>query len=1522
MSARVKAHFDRFTFAFAALGLFGPGLLLSGCGHETDSPALTAGPASAGAGQKGPADPDIVCVDQKSTITLTGDGFTPMPSMTLQSKTELILPGVVLTRTEDVTGAPSSASGVTVPDSPASPATSQVHWTSEQQMGFDLTPGLITPGLYDITVTNPDGTHSARFPGAFAGVPKPTLTKLSPDILCDQEDDQTVTLTGTTFLSIGGKLPVAHVGGKDIAITAVDGCVAVAGNHSAGAVKECTSATFTITKGTFPPGPIDVTLTNPKTADCTTSEKLTIMVVPPPSVTKVVPDLLCDADGNETVTLQGSGFLQIGTTLPVVAVGSQMIHATMVSGCTPVAGNFAEGAVNTCTSLTLPVAKGLFPPGTDTIVVTNPPPANCKSLETAVITILPPPAVTSVVQDLLCDAQGPVSMTITGTGFLQIGTALPTVTTGSKTYTPTVANCTPVPGQHNETPVTSCTTLKFTVAMGDLPPGNDQVVVKNPAPADCTSTDPVYFYVAPPPSISTMASVQICDAQGMPTVTVNSASTTGDFLTVTTGGTTTYPTVTINTTPPQVYTATGASGCTPVALTKGTFTEGTVNECTSLSFNVPTSALPAASYNVTVTNPAPAACTGTGDNELVVVPPPTVSSVTPASVCIGGGKVTINGAGFIPTPGVTFTDVTTVNPSNDFSGTGTQVVSSTQLTTSVPSGVGNVGDSYDVTVTDNPPNGCHDAVPHQQIKVIAGPILYFVDPNVVYNGINTATTLYVTAIQGGASAVTVALTPQGGGTTLTFGSGAGAIGPVNSVPGYPNRVQIVIPKTSAPGAYDVSFTDALGCPSILTGGLTITNTTTITLKNVVPPFGTPTTQTPITIFRDTTAAAPNNTAFKATPRAFLNPHNAGPTNTAIQLTSVSFTDGATLTGIVPAGQAVGPYDLIVINPGPGNEVGILADAFTIVTNPPPTITSVAPSSIINTTGQGLVVTGTDFRAGALVSFSACADAMGAPLAVSVSVATGAVTCNSGVCTANATVDGTPLAPGDSCVVRVANADGTYADYSAVGVTGTSLNLQQPRPGSKMTTGRRALVSAAANATSAAKFVYAIGGDDAVHTTAPFSSVEAAPVDFFGNEGAWALQSYSLQTARSFAGVTQIGRYVYVCGGTDGTNYLATCERAMVLDPNEAPNLSVQDIVVSTQTGLAAGYWFYRVSALYADTDPDNPGGQSLPSDEVIIQVPSLGKLKVQIELSWTAPADSLGAPLPNVLSYNVYRTPVVNGISGQEVLLANVDATTFTDDGTDVPGTATPLPLGSTGRWAGQPVGIPSMSVARGGLGMTWGQDPSNPSVYYAYAFFGVKGTVAAPAGNATYDYLPITLEANGHQTVAGAWSTGASTTASPRWQIGGYHVDASVDSQITSNANFIYIGGGIAPTGGSVGTVEAGTVNAGGDLGTLVVGSGGGVVRNFSAQINGYGAATGANQLFTFGGKGGGPTTASTSATLKSTQPGLNAGAWNANPLNLLDPLIYMGSAQQSGFLFLVGGETSVGPPATATTDTEIVVL
>jgi hypothetical protein len=1222
------------------------------CGHQVESPEVKLSDAT----------PDLVCTKQLTVdVTISGDGLRPMAAKTLTPPAELALPSIALARTLDIDGNKSDGT-VTLRDDPTKPADSYVHWDSEQQMRFRVDPALgLAPGLYDLTVTNPDKLHSATLAGALLAVPPPTATAATPDLFCDAQADQVLTITGTGFLKVGDNLPVVRVGDKDFPASAVAGCKDLPGKLDEGAVQSCTELTVTVTEGALAPGAYDVLVSNPGSASCATTEPIRVVVVPPPAIAMLSATSLCDAQADQMLTLTGTGFLKVGKALPAVAIGDQVFTPVSAGGCTEVEGPFTEGKVETCTSLAIVIPKGTFTAGTYPVKVTNPPPANCAS---------------------------------------------------------------------------------------------------------------------------------------------------GEMVT------------------------------------------------------------------------------------LAVNDPPVVTDVTPGSVCAGGSKLQIDGKGFVTTPVV---DLEGQKGEGTF-GAGMTMVNAdgTQINTTTLNG-GMVGSTYDVVVTN--PDGCTDTLPHKAVAVVPGPIVFFADPEVVYNGVNTRVTVYATTLTLPLPVDAVSIVPAGQAapvTVLTW----------TAVPNHPNRVQIVVPKDQPPGVYDLSMADATGCSANLPNAITVTADLTITLAEVRPGFGWTSAETAVSIFRDKAAPAPADKPFVATPRGFLNPTNPNPDDIAIPLESVAFGDDATLTAVVPKGQPVHGYDLIVVNPD--GAVGLLPDAFAVVATEPPTIATVTPSSIVSSTGQKVTIAGRNFS-GSVISL-ACRDALGNLLPDPAVTATAPVCDGMGSCSQAATIDGSTLSSGSICVLTLTNDDGSFFEYSAVGVTNSSFNLSSPKKGTDLNLGRRALVAAAGDATAAARFVYAVGGDGgAAMANAPFGSVEVAPVDILGNLGAWRIESSVLKQPRSFAAGVTVGRYIYVLGGSDGTTSLASVERTMILDPRESPHLDVDDIVPG-MNGLDAGYWFYRVAATFGAANPDNPGGEGLASDEVIVKVPAFANNKIQVVLSWSKPVDSLGAELPSVAGYRVYRTPMVNGASGGEVLIATVDAATtkLTDDGTAMPGAEQPLPLGSTGAFAT----LPAMAAARKGLSGAAAFDPADKTKLYIYGLFGLDG-----AGQAlgSYEYLTVSIQPNGRQMVDPAWKAGLQSSATGRWQAGAWVADYTVSSLITAPDTYLYVGGGMLANNSLTGKVEVGKVAAGGDLGALADGP-----KDFSSTSAGYGVCAANNRLFVFGGAGGMPSSGARSGEIVAPAPTLANNSWNNEGLAMTDARYLMGSAVQSAFIFLVGGQTGA---AAAGKSTELVI-
>jgi hypothetical protein len=917
--------------------------------------------------------------------------------------------------------------------------------------------------------------------------------------------------------------------------------------------------------------------------------------------------------------------------------------------------------------------------------------------------------------------------------------------------------------------------------------------------------------------------------------------------------------------------------------------------CTDALFTVPEGDLEPGSYDLVLTNPGPAACSSTEAIEVQVNPPPRVDDVSPAQVCSGGAVLIATGADFQDGASAELRceDDTLPSVSVEVNDGGTEA------TMTFGSGA-TPGLDCDVVVIN--PDGCEDRpLPHQTVVGTEGPILFNVSPPVVFNGINTQIKLFVTALE---PPFEVSIAPAGTNETTTLEA---IVDPAND-----RRLQALVPEETAPGDYDVIVADDTGCLAVLGAGLSVTDQEDITLDDIEPEFGQTAESNAVTI------RGPGG-EFSPTPLAFLSP-TGGENEPAVQLFGVSVSeDGSTLTAVVPAGTPAGSYNLVVVDPVAGT-VGVLNDAYTATEDPPPVIDLVAPQSIVNAADhpddgpQSLTILGSGFS-GAEVTVR-CSDSDGEPAEPS-SVGSGTEVCDMGSCELVVDIDGSGIPEGSACVVRVTNSDGSYGDYSAIGVTGPSLNLAEARAGTDLNTARRALGSASVQATAASRFVYAIGGDTGPEDAgSPLDSVEYAPVDIFGNMQAWQNSRRSLPEGRSFMGSATIGRYVYVVGGSDGSDALASGYRALVLSPEEAPELSDVDLCLSGGSspcfdddslgdGLSSGTYSYRVAATIDSADPQNLGGQTLASDPITLRLPDIMGRGILVKVIWSAPVDSEGEVLTGITGYRIYRTPVDGAAGADEVLIAevNADVGEWIDDGSEALGTATPMPAGSTSAWQA----LPDLNTARASLRLQSAPDNTDAGTVYLYALQGKdSGSHLFSNGTAlnTYEYLAITVLANGRHTIGGGWTQppdGADQFADARWDHGAWTADSLVSSAIPAGESWLYVGGGRTGSNTDRQTnTEAARVS---DTGALEMFA---IADASNPSRTGFGTAAAAGRLFVFGG-------------WPPSMPANDGGSYglvspteldnfnNEGGLTLLSPRYQMGSTLQSAFIFIIGGQDAI---------------
>lgn len=715
-------------------------------------------------------------------------------------------------------------------------------------------------------------------------------------------------------------------------------------------------------------------------------------------------------------------------------------------------------------------------------------------------------------------------------------------------------------------------------------------------------------------------------------------------------------------------------------------------------------------------------------------PTPEITSIVPQPICDAQQAITITitGSGFSPAvvdglvdnptlvlPRVAFIDASAtieVPPDN----VSVPDASGTELVVTIAQGLLTPG-AYSVEVT----NANGNSTTFSGFIVTPPPDLISIDPASSAPGKVVTLTLTGTGFQPGMT-VTLDATPPVMCTSVTA-----------SADGTSAACTLDLTAVT-PGTYAIVVDNGDGCSDTLPLAFTVGNE--FTLSGIEPPFGWTGTDTNVTIF--------STGGFSSTPRVEMRP--AGQVTPVIVMKRVAFVDSSTLTAVVPMGLALGLYDITVINPPSNPGFATLTNAFRVVSMPVPTVEEVVPSRGDPASNVPVTIYGSNFRS---------------PVRVELLNRTGTVVAMTATNTVVSSTEITTTIPTpateDAYLVRVTNLDeNTYGTWSAfiVGSTGASGNLHAFTTSSPLITGRRMHAGVSARDDLGNTFLYAIGGDTGATGNA-LDSVEVAQLSNFGALSPWrAIRAPNrlTTTRRGAAAVTvplfgsdpfiPIKTYVYVTGGQDmaGT-VLGTVERAMVLRNADAPDIT--SIAASATAGtLAAGTWYYKVSAILDAADPDNPGGETLPSDEEILTISST---QSAIDLAWSAvTVNSLPAA-----GYRIYRTAMVDGVSQQERLIATVTGTTYTDTGATA-GAESPLPAGSLGVWRLQ---TPAH-------GIRWGHqaavitDVTNNNARYLHVLGGKSDNAAGYLG--TIEVAPINATTG---AIGSFVTTGAVAMTTPR---------------------------------------------------------------------------------------------------------------------------------------------------------------
>ncbi len=617
---------------------------------------------------------------------------------------------------------------------------------------------------------------------------------------------------------------------------------------------------------------------------------------------------------------------------------------------------------------------------------------------------------------------------------------------------------------------------------------------------------------------------------------------------------------------------TGAGNTT---VTFGGTAATSVNVASATSLTCTTPAHAAGAVNVVVTTDGGTATSANGFT--YTTPAPTVTGLNPTGGPIAGGTaVTITGTNLTGATAVSF---------GGTAATGVSVVNATTVTCTSPA---HAAGTVDVTVTT--PGGTSSASGtgnDYTYTAVAAPTVTALNPTggtvnggtvVTITGTNltgatavsfggtgatnvavvNATTITCKSPAHAAGTIDVTVTTPGG-TSSTSGTGnnyayaAPAVPTVTNV--NPNTgpaiggTSVTITGTGFTGAYDIFFGDA----QVLSG--TIVNDTTITVST--PPHSAATVDVTVTTPGGTSSTSGTGNDYTYTgqllPEITSIVPNSGNTAGGYTVT-ITGTGLATVTDVyfgttaspfgshtgdteivatVPA-HAAGKVDVTAVGPGGTSPTAGTANDFTFAD--PPTISNVNPNSGSTAGGTNVTITGTNFIAGATVTFGGtAATSINVASATSITCTTPAhaagavnVVVTTSVGTATSNNGFTYVTPPVPTVTALNPTSGSTAGGTAVTITGTNLTgATAVSFGGTAATGVSVVNATTVNCTSPA---HAAGTVDVTVTTPGGTSSTSGT----GNDYTYNQAAPTITTIAPTSGSTVGGTNVTITG----TNFIA------------------------------------------------------------------------------------------------------------------------------------------------------------------------------------------------------------------------------------------------------------------------------------------------------------------------------------------------------------------------------------------------
>ena len=1095
------------------------------------------------------------------------------------------------------------------------------------------------------------------------------------------------------------------------------------------------------------------------------------------------------------------------------------------------------------------------------------------------MTRLPSPSADSVTPDFFC--VGERTVTLRGSDFLRIGTDLPSVEFGDRLFQASaVRGCV----QIDQSNISRCNELDLTIPDG-LESDLYALSVRNPYPLACADEGaPPTVLLISAPRIEQTAPRPICRGQFAGEITLSGAG----FL----------------------REDGGASATTSVngIVTDQTILEGCIiagnqlSTCDSARFELPISQRDVKDLNIVVNNPPTSGCAAEDLRAEILLQqsePPIINDVTPRKICDQGGKLTLLGDHFEANMTVELgpyraDQVISVNGEVEANA----IWNRQEQARFIPG-------LYLVTARNQ--SGCQETFT-EPVRVTEGPVPFFVDPPVVYSGISLQATAYLGNLFGGS--VSKAEIQQGSNEPIELEFSAD--------PAKPSLIKLIIPTGLPDGLYDLTLYDEVDCPGTTPALLRVTSDLSVTINELSPPFAWVNSSTSVTILSDPAAG------FVPTPRSYLSPSTANECSQdvecasslcrlgrcvaaclatsdcaqgdacvsgacvpqAAELRAASLNSVEELKGVVSSGFSPGEYDFIAVNPD--GSVGLLERAIRVNPLPPPKISAVSPGSWeVNNAALPIQVSGDNFRA---VTLSInCFDGG------QTNVITPTITAETGELI-SLNIDTSNLSSTSICSLRLTNSDDAYTDFSPLTATNPSGNFVDFSLGQPLPQGEARRLSAVtyAQIPNGPPRLYVFGGDQGSDQQGLDDNLSIG-INALGELETWGILPTILPQRMTRIEAHTIDRFIYILGGFNSDANAASDEvlRAEVLDPLYVPMIDQVDFEFDSNiAGLQTGIYYYRVAAIYGPNDPNNPNGESLPSEPQPVFIPDI-PVGVRLVLTWVG--------LPDASGYRVYRSPSPDLLFGNEELVAELPATQFiwSDEGVEPLSNKRTLAIGELGEWHV----AAHLNRAYTQHATAVAIDPVDPLTRHLYVFGGLADGVLSD----DYEVLSIDLSvARSHQLAPPRLITNELSVA--RRQLKATSATPQEASGLPADKVFIYIFGGLESD-----NVDVAEVSPGGLLTSF------NLTQGMQRSRQGYFATIANNNALSICGQGGSASSTAEKGVLCGvTGSGRNCGRpeyiekWSSLGGTGAQACVNPGGAAARGFLYLIGGGDSNGSTST----------